>query len=141
MVPAVCVATVAAAPLEVAETMKPAVLKVAEQVLLTAALQLEPPGQHCNALLAVRDTAPKVTATDAPSAPLGKLKVVLAVPALPKLTELAARLAPLVAVDSTAVWPLPVVTGLVHGLELSAQAVSVTVLGTQLTLLTGRANS
>ena len=43
--------------------------------------------------------------------------------------------------DSVAVCPLMVVTGFVQGLEASAQAVTVTVLGTQVKLLLGTDSS
>jgi hypothetical protein len=65
--------------------------------------------------------------------------VVVATPALLKLSVVLPSVAPLV--DSVAVWPESEVEASVQGLELSAQAVTVTVLAWQVRLLLGSESS
>ena len=136
-VPAVCAGTVVALPLAVLATMKPALLKVLAQLLATA--QLLPLGQHWRALVAAVDSPDSVTETAGLLGAAGKLSVVVATPLALKVTLVAPKLAPLVA--KVAVAPLTVVAALVQGLELLAQAVTVTVVGRQVRLLVGSDSS
>ena len=131
--PAVCAGTVAALPPADALTMKPAVLKVVLQLL--AALQPVPLGQHWRALLAGVCSFDRVTLTLLPLVAAGWLNVVVATPLALKLTLVAPNVPAEVA--RLEVWPFTVVAAFVHGLELSAQAVTVTVLDRHARLAVG----
>ena len=65
--------------------------------------------------------------------------MVVATPALLKVTVLLPKVAPLVV--SAAVWPDSVVAADVQGLDVLVQAVTVTVVGTQLRLVVARDSS
>ena len=137
LVPAVWEGTVAEVPPLLALTMNPTVLKVVLQLL--AALQLAPLGQHLRALVAGACSFDSVTVTAVPLEAAGWLRVVVATPFEPKLTLVAPRLPAEAA--SVAVPPVIPATVLVQGLELFAQAVTVTVLGRQARLDVGSASS
>jgi hypothetical protein len=137
VVPAVCAGTVACAPPAVVATMKPAVAKLVVQ--LFAAAQATPSGQHWRGCAAAVCSPDSVTVTFAPSAALGWRSVVVAVPLASK-TSVVASSAPALAA-SVAVWPARLVLGFVHGLVLSAQALTVTAVPAQATLALASDNS
>ena len=133
-VPAVCTGKVATAPLAVDEKIRPAVRNVVEQEL--AVVQATPSGQHLRGLLAADCSADSEIARTVPSAAVGRLTVLLAIPDPLKVTVLVPAL-----LDIVAVCPLTAVALFVHGLELSAQAVTETVVGRQFMLLLGSDSS
>jgi hypothetical protein len=117
--------------------MKPALLKVVEQLLLM--LQLLPLGQHWLPLPAANEVPVRVTFTAVPLAAAGWLRVVLTMPVASKVNDAAARLPALLL--SVAVAPAAPVKALVQGLEASEQAVNVKVLVRHVRLLDGSVNS
>jgi hypothetical protein len=136
-VPAVCAGTVVAPPLALAAMTKPAVLNVVLQLL--AALQLAPSGQQRRAEVASELSPDSVTVAVLPLAAAPCASVVVALPLASKVTVPEPSVPAVVA--SVAVWPLAFVTGLVQGLELSAQAVTFTVEAWQARLALGTDSS
>jgi hypothetical protein len=127
---------VVAVPSAIPVKIKPAVLNVVEQLLLT--VQLIPSGQHLVGLRAASSVLVSVTDTAVLLLAVGLLRVTVATPLALNVAGLPASVPALVA--NVAVL-LAAIKPLEHGLLLLAQAVMVAVVGRQLILLDGSDSS